>query len=164
MGITSNRYPHHDAAGIQHFFRYDLYPWLAEYTRLRGARHLVRSDGCSGQMKSGRHFRFIANFHTNTDWNLQIILIWSRSESCHGKDLSDPEYGRARFILRCHEMRHTAEENTMLKTSKEQYDHLAKHHCLTRRSLREKRGRGIYIRVFHWMPRSQRHSTIVRSS
>ena len=39
----------------------------------------------------------------------------------------------------------------MLKTSREQYNHLNAHHCLTRRSLREKRGRGIYIRVFHWM-------------
>ena len=149
MGITSN--PHHDTAGIQHFFRYHLYPWLAKYTLFRGARHLVRSDGCSGQMKSGRHFRFIANFHTHTDWNLGTVLIWSHSESCRGKDLSDPECGRAKFILRCHEMRHTDEDSTMLKTSREQYNHLNAHHCLTRRSLREKRSRGIYIRVFHWM-------------
>jgi hypothetical protein len=103
-------------------------------------------------MKSGRHFRFIANFHAQTAWNLGNTLIWSHSESCHGKDLSDPECGRAKFILRCHEMRHTNEVPTMLKTSREQFDHLDKCHRLTRRSLREKKGKGIYYRVYHWMP------------
>lgn len=40
----------------------------------------------------------------------------------------------------------------MLKSSREQYEHLEAHHCLTRRSLREKRGKGVYIRMYHWMP------------
>ena len=148
-GVTSN--PHHDTAGIQHFFQYNLYPWLKGNTNLKGAHHVVRSDGCAGQMKSGRHFRFVANFHTFT-WNLEITLVWSHSESCHGKDLSDPECGRMKFILRCHEMRHTAEDPTMLKTSLEQYQHLLDHHCTTRRTLREKKGKGILLRVYHWMP------------
>ena len=103
-------------------------------------------------MKSGRNFRFIANFHTCTDWNMQITLVWSHSESCHGKDLSDPECGRAKFVLRCHEMRHTADNPTMLKSAREQFDHLVQHHCLTRRTLKEKKGIGIYMRVYHWMP------------
>jgi hypothetical protein len=150
IGVTSN--PHHDTAGIQHFFQHNLYPWLQEHTTLEGARHIVRSDGCAGQMKSGRHFRFIANFHTFVAWNMQITLIWSHSESCHGKDLSDPECGRAKFVLRCHEMRHTADVPTMMKTSREHYDYLVGMHCLTRRSLKEKKGRGIYMRAFHWMP------------
>ena len=150
MGITSN--PHHDTAGIQHCFQHNLYPWLKEHTDLRGAHHIVRSDGCAGQMKSGRHFRFVANFHTHTDWNMQITLVWSHSESCHGTDLSDPECGRAKFVLRCHEMRHTADNPTMLKSAREQFNHLVKHHCLTRRSLKAKKGRGIYMRVYHWMP------------
>lgn len=85
MGITAN--PHHDTAGIQHFFQYELYPWIADYTTLRGAIHLMRSDGCAGQMKSGRHFRFISNFHTFL-WALTMRLIWTHFESCHGKDLS----------------------------------------------------------------------------
>jgi len=150
IGVTSN--PHHDTAGIQHFLQHNLYPWLQEHTTLEGAYHIVRSDGCAGQMKSGRHFRFIANFHTLIAWNMQITLIWSHSESCHGKDLSDPECGRAKFVLRCHEMRHTADAPTMLKTSREHYDFLVQNHCLTRRSLAEKKGRGIYMRAFHWMP------------
>lgn len=55
FGITSN--PHHDTAGIQHCFKHSLYPWLKQYTKCKGTRHIVRSDGCAGQMKSGRHFR-----------------------------------------------------------------------------------------------------------
>ena len=54
FGITSN--PYHDTAGIQHYFKYNLYPWLEKFTNPVGAVHVVRSDGCSGQMKSGRHF------------------------------------------------------------------------------------------------------------
>ena len=64
-----------------------LYPWIADCTTLRGAIHLMRSDGCAGQMKSGRHFRFISNFHTFL-WVLAMRLIWTHFESCHGKDLS----------------------------------------------------------------------------
>ena len=131
-----------------------------KFTTLQGATHIVRSDGCAGQMKSGRHFRFISNFHTYTGWNLGITLIWTHSESCHGKDLSDPECGRAKFILRCHEMRHTADCPTMLKSSREQYEHLEAHHCLTRRSLREKRGRG-HLHSCVPLDASQEHSTAV---
>jgi hypothetical protein len=40
----------------------------------------------------------------------------------------------------------------MLKTSREQFDHLVQHSRLTRRTLREKKGKGIYMRVYHWMP------------
>ena len=95
IGVIAN--PHHDTAGIQHFFQHNLYPWLKQHTTLQGARHIVRSDGCAGQMKSGRHFRFVANFHTHTDWNMGVTLVWSHSESCHGKDSSDPECGRSKF-------------------------------------------------------------------
>ena len=148
--ITAN--PHHDTAGIQHFFQHNLYPWLKQHTTLQGVWHIVRSDGCAGQMKSGRHFRFVSNFHTYTDWNMQITLVWSHSESCHGKDLSDPECGRAKFILRCHEMRDTADDSTVLKSSREQYDHLNEHHRLTRRAFKDKKGKGIFTRAYHWMP------------
>jgi len=149
FGITSN--PHHDTAGIQHYFKYNLYPWLEKFTNSVGAVHVVRSDGCSGQMKSGRHFRWISNFHTE-DWNLDHVFLWTHSESAHGKDRVDSECGRCKYILRCHEMRDTAEEPTQLKTSREQYDLLDSKYCVTRRTMREKKGKGTYFRVFHWMP------------
>ena len=112
--------------------------------------------------------RFIASFHTY-DWNLNMHMVWSHFESCHGKDLSDPECGRAKYILRCHEMRHTADAPTELKSSLDQYKHLKAHHTSkptlhavscssnrvvvgTNRNLRQKKGKGIYCRVYHWMP------------
>jgi hypothetical protein len=149
FGITSN--PHHDTAGIQHYFKHNLYPWLAKYTNSKGAVHIVRSDGCSGQMKSGRHFRWISNFHTE-EWNLDHIFVWTHSESAHGKDRVDSECGRCKYILRCHEMRDTMEETTQLKSSREQYDLLKSKYSVTRRTMREKKGKGTYFRVFHWMP------------
>ena len=149
FGITSN--PHHDTAGIQHYFKHNLYPWLKKYTNSAGALHIVRSDGCSGQMKSGRHFRWISNFHTE-DWNLDHIFVWTHSESAHGKDRVDSECGRCKYILRCHEMRDTPEHPTQLKSSREQYDLLSSKYSVTRRTMREKKGKGTYFRVFHWMP------------
>ena len=125
MGITEN--PHHDTAGIQHFMQHNLFPWLKENTTLSEAHLLFRSDGCAGQMKSGRHFRFISNFHT-FDWSMGAKLVWSHFESCHGKGLNDPECGRAKYILRCHEMRHTAENPTELKSAWECYLHLEGNH------------------------------------
>jgi len=74
------------------------------------------------------------------------------SESAHGKDRCDSECGRQKYILRCHEMRHTPEEPTMLQTSYAQYLHLYENHCVTRRTLRQKKGKGTYFRIYHWMP------------
>ena len=137
FGITSN--PHHDTAGIQHYFKHNLYPWLKKYTNSIGAHHIVRSDGCSGQMKSGRHFRWVSNFHTE-DWNLDHIFLWTHSESAHGKDRVDSECGRMKYILRCHEMRDTFEAPTQLKSSREQFELLDKQYSVTRRTHAEKKG------------------------
>ena len=64
-----------------------LYPWIADCTTLRGAIHLMRSDGCAGQMKSGRHFRFISNFQHfsldigyETDLDSFRIVPWQGSQ------------------------------------------------------------------------------------
>ena len=150
FGITSN--PHHDTAWIQHFFQHNLYPdFFQKYTVSKGARLTVRSDGCAGQMKSGRHFRWIANYHTY-DWNLDHILLWTHSESAHGKDRCDSECGRLKYILRCHEMRDTPELPTILQSALAQYEHLDNNHRATRRTLRQKKGKGTYYRFFHWMP------------
>ena len=66
MHATLTPNPFHDTAGVQHFFENDLYPWLWKYTTgLEKAVLYARSDGCGGQFKSGRHFRFISNFAEN---------------------------------------------------------------------------------------------------
>lgn len=58
------------------------------------------------QFKSARHFRFVSNFSDYT-YTKDVRLVWSHFESCHGKDLSDPECGRLKYILYQQEMRHT---------------------------------------------------------
>jgi len=129
--LTPN--PHHDTAGVQHFFHEQLYPWLwANTVDLEQATHYARSDGCGGQFKSGRHFRFISNFSQSL-YNKDVRLIWSHFESCHGKDLSDPECGRLKYILYKQEMRHTHVEPTEMKTTAECYQYLVDHHTRTNR-------------------------------
>ena len=77
-------------------------------------------------------------------------MLWSHSEACHGKDLSDPECGRCKFALEMAEMRHTAANPTEMKTSKEAYDFLCDSCQWTHRDIFEKKGVGIYRRQFYW--------------
>ena len=44
-------------------------------------------------------------------------LIWSHFEDKHGKDMSDWECGRQKWLLFCQEMRHTKEIPTWMRTS-----------------------------------------------
>ena len=41
---------------------------------------------------------------------------------------------------------------TMLKSAEEQYDLLDSKYTTTRRTTRQKKGKGTHFRVFHWMP------------
>jgi hypothetical protein len=95
--LTPN--PHHGPAGVHHFFEHQLYPWLWNYIAgLEHAVHYARSDGVPGHFKSGRHFGFVSNFSQEL-FSKDIRLVWLHFESCHGKDLSDPECGRLKYIL-----------------------------------------------------------------
>ena len=40
----------------------------------------------------------------------------------------------------------------MLQSALEQFEFLDNNHAITRRTLREKTGKGTYYRMFHWMP------------
>ena len=104
------------------------------------------------------HFRWISNFHTEVDWNLEHMLLWTHSESAHGKDRVDSECGRCKYILRCHEMRDTPEEPTQLKTSRQQFELLDNKYCITRRTHREKKGKGTYCSYFP-LDACKEHST-----
>ena len=104
-GITANQ--HHDTAGVQHFFETHIFPWLWTNTqglKDSGALMYVRSDGCRAQFKCGRHFRWQSNF-PQLEGAHGLIPIWSHFESCHGKDMSDPECGRYKYLMAMAELR-----------------------------------------------------------
>ena len=146
--ITPN--PHHDTATVQHFWKEKLFPWIWDNTvGLEGGNMFVRSDNCGGQFKSGRHFRFISE-HSSLPHSRGVRLLSNHFESCHGKDLSDPECGRCKFCLEMEEMRHTRERPTEMKTSREAFGFLRDNCESTDRSIFEKKGVGIYKRQFHW--------------
>ena len=141
---------YHDTTGVQHFFEHQFYPWLWGNTvGLDAGVHYARSDGCGGQFKSARHFRFISNF-AQYGYTRDVRLVWSHFESCHGKNLSHPECGRLKYIPYRQEMRHNVELPTEMKLSLECFNYLRAHHTKTNRSMDEKKGRGIHTRVLHF--------------
>ena len=77
-------------------------------------------------------------------------MLWSHSEACHGKDLSDPECGRCKYSLEMAEMRHTKDTPTEMKTSQEAFKYLEDNCQWTDRDIFAKKGVGIYRRQFHW--------------
>lgn len=116
-GITQN--PHHNTATVQFFIKKRLMPWIWKYTvGCEDAVIYFRSDNCAGQFKSARHFRFISEWSKN-DAAKETRLIWSHFEEKHGKDMSDWECGRQKWLLFCQEMRHTKENPTWMRTSYE---------------------------------------------
>lgn len=71
-----------------------------------------------GQFLSGRHFRFVSEWCKH-DVTKETRLVWSHFEEMHGKDMSDWECGRQKWLLFCQEMRHTKEKPTWMRTSEE---------------------------------------------
>jgi len=64
--------------------------------------------------------------------------------------MSDWELGRQKWLLYCQEMRHTKEDPTWMRTSKEVYqwlDSTARH---SKRTFQQKQGAGVFLRVYHW--------------
>ena len=116
-GITQN--PHHNTATVQYFIKEKLLPWVWKYTTgLEDAVFYFRSDNCAGQFLSGRHFRFISEW-SKMECAKETRCIWSHFEEKHGKDMSDWELGRQKWLLYCQEMRHTKENPTWMRTSDE---------------------------------------------
>lgn len=108
----------------------------------------MRSDGCTGQFKCGRHFRWLSS-HCTTQ-QAEIKLVHSHSESCHGKDISDPECGRLKYMLEEREMEHTLDTPTQMDTSEECFTYMGQA-MQPKRSLDTKKGVGVYKRVFFFM-------------
>ena len=147
--------PHHDTSVVQHFWKHKLMPWIWEHTQdLEGGNMFVRSDNCGGQFKSARHFRFISEF-SNAEHSRGMKMLWSHSEPCHGKDLSDPECGRCKFALEMEEMRHTPDKPTEMKTSWEAFQFLEANCKHLDRDIYQKKGVGIYERVFHFVDQKE---------
>lgn len=143
-GITANQ--HHDTAGVQHFFENHLFPWFWENTiglKDSGALFYIRSDGCRAQFKSGRHFRWLSRF-PEYEWAGGVRPIHSHFESCHGKDMSDPECGRYKYLMAMAELR-----GEIIKTAEEAKRFLDRHSHTTK-SFQQKHARGILVRTFFY--------------
>ena len=145
----------HDTAFVQHFHHKHLEPWLQSNCNPIQVL-LMRSDGCTGQFKCGRHFRWLST-HSCTH-SAQMKIQHSHSESCHGKDMSDPECGRLKYLLESREMKHTNDAPTQMDTSEAAFQFM-NDTMQPKRTLYEKKGVGVYKRVFFFVgPKDVKHN------
>ena len=110
--------------------------------------HHARSDGCRGQYKCAQHFYYVSRQQAETG----IRMDWCFSCSCHGKDLVDPENGRAKNCARNFELNIKDNHELSLRDSEKLAAHLANHFIWPQRKLWEKAMRGIYRRVIWFIP------------
>jgi hypothetical protein len=110
--------------------------------------HHARSDGCRGQYKNSTHFYYISKQQSKTG----VRLVWQFSCSCHGKDLVDPENGRAKHKGREHEKSVGDDDDKSLRTSEEFATFLQREFTQPEKSLLQKKMRGIYRREIWYIP------------
>lgn len=110
----------------------------------------VRSDGCKAQFKCAANFHWISRQQVE---GCGMKIHWSFFESCHGKCYCDPEGGTLKNAAARHELNITNAAD-QLKDSYQMYLWARDKSNLQvpKLSLRQKRGRGIYRRFFHWIP------------
>lgn len=146
--------PHHTTAFVQHFHEAHLIPWMRE--NFPGARrvHFVRSDGCVGQFKCGRHFKWVSSRSESGS----TPKNHSHSVTAHGKDRGDSEGGAIKMSFDRREMEHTLENPTQMDTTLELYEYTqevdpetGRQRLQPQRTLCEKGGVGIHARVFFYI-------------
>ena len=151
FGISPD--PHHTTAFVQHFRNHKLLPWMAQNFPHAKRQQFIRSDGCTGQFKCGKHFRYISS---STEKGL-LPLDHSHSESCHGKDDGDHEGGCVKLLWETREMMHTATAPTQMDTSEEIYNYAIgtdiqpQGNMQPQRTIYEKRGVAVYQRLFFYI-------------
>jgi hypothetical protein len=148
----------HDAAMVQHCNDKFLIPWM-EKIKAAGVtwvRHHARSDGCKAQFKCGTQFLWISSFYERHG----IHLEWNLFCSCHGKDISDPECGTCKIAARNREMEHTELKPTRIRTAEELKVFCEEKLTWPQRTLKQKHGRGIFKRYFHYVPTAGALTTV----
>ena len=137
----------HDNAFIQKLFDDLIMPYIkANTTATRDV--YIRSDGCKAQFKCAANFDWVSRQHAE---GCGMYVHWSFFESCHGKCYCDPEGGTLKNAARLHEL---LSRTHQLKDSLAFYEWARDSSGLQtpKKTLAEKKGRGIYRRFFYWIP------------
>ena len=154
VAISADR--HHDAAFVKTFnirlikFMQSITSSGAKFTAMH-----ARSDGCKAQYKCAQHFMFVStclSYWEKYGWQYGCKVDWCFSCSCHGKDLSDPECGRCKHAAREYEGRDNVDHDTKLRDSEEYYKFLVKNMSTLDRTIEQKKMKGIWKRVFWYVP------------
>ena len=138
----------HDNAAVQHFNDNIITPHLKK-TTAGCLFHLVTSDGCCCQYKCANHFLWLSKqqqMHT-------IKMGWTVGCPAHNKDLSDAECGGGKNEVDRANMMHVsgdAERHYQITLPKDAAQHLKDHYSKPKKTIFEKKGRGVYRRFIHW--------------
>eukprot|EP00966_Prymnesium_polylepis_P199401 4620698-Prymnesium_polylepis.1 len=139
----------HDNAMIQKLLDDLIVPYIKENAPSVG--HLyIRSDGCKAQFKCAANFYWVSRQSAE---GCGLKIHWSFFESCHGKCYCDPEGGTLKNAARRFELDVTARDK-QLKDSYALYLWACNESglALPKKTLAEKKGKGIYRRFFYWVP------------
>jgi hypothetical protein len=139
----------HTAANVIHFNDHILIPYLKKNAPAVHTLH-VRSDGARSQYKQSKLFLWISK-HKSSDG---LCIDWSFFCSCHGKAKCDPVGGGCKSHAKRQELASTLEKPTLMPQSSDLFRFLQDTYMEPRQTLFEKRGRGIYRRVFFYVPQT----------
>ena len=135
----------HGFAMVQHFSEKFFTPYVKQ-NMPAVTRRFARSDGCRAQYKGRHHFGFISSHGIEEE----LPTTWSWFCSCHGKCLCDPEGGSCKNAAQFYETR--SENGSHLLSSWDFYAFCEANMKDTSKSMKQKKGRGIYRRFFYYVP------------
>lgn len=139
----------HDNAMVQKVLDDFILPYIKSNAPSVNEVH-VRSDGCKAQFKCASNFFWVSRQSVEGS---MLRLHWSFFASCHGKCLCDPEGGTLKNAARRHEL-NVSDPEKQLKDSESLFKWAQNDSGLQvpSSSLKQKKGKGIYRRFFHWIP------------
>jgi hypothetical protein len=139
----------HDNAMIQKLLDDFILPYIQKVAPTVEHVH-VRSDGCKAQFKCANNFYWVSRQKAE---GCGLTIHWSFFESCPGKCYCDPEGGTLKNAASRHELNIT-DQADQLKNSEAFYNWARGKRCLAtpKKTLQEKKGKGIYRRFFYWVP------------
>lgn len=139
----------HDNAMVQKIFDDFIFPYVSAKAPSVTNVH-VRSDGCKAQFKCASNFFWVSRQSAEGSG---LFVDWSFFESCHGKCYCDPEGGTLKSAADRHEL-NISDPAQQLRDSEALYLWARDQSGLSRprRTLQEKKGKGIFRRFFCFVP------------
>ena len=140
----------HDNAMVQHIHDKVLIPWLKQHVvnPETFTAQLVFSDGGPAHYKLSDHVFWISTQKSKHD----IHVRWNFMAPGHGKNWSDPEGGSCKKFGQKHQLRSASGLTQQIYDAHDFYELLKQRKTEPKKTIIEKKGRGIMKRFFFFVP------------